>query len=392
MAYPIPTLADLVAAHLARLESSLGQTSPINDKAFLNVLAATEGAEDIGLYKYAADRSRANLALTATGDDLDAIGQNEGIIRKVSVACVVVATIPATDGTIIPVNTVFIADANGSIYRTMEENIPSDDIASLNLQCSVSGSNGTLQVGDTLQISSQISGAETVATVLSITQTGVDTETDDDYRPRILFAQRAITGGGNAADYKTWAETVFGVKRVFPYSGRPVGAGTAYPGDRAVYVECTTDINLDGIAPSDILDDVRAAIETDPDTGYARPALGITDATLWVEAIIRTSGNVAILGLVVDTDNETACKASISDAISNYFLNIKPYVAGIDLVTQKNNTVTAVSIGNIVQDVLSSFGAFAETVTFYTSGSPIAAYTLGDGELMKLGAIVYVEP
>ena len=73
MSYNIPTTEELYQAHLARLESALGQNAPDNDKSFLKVLAKTESAQDIGLYKYAADRAKQNLALTATGEDLDKI-------------------------------------------------------------------------------------------------------------------------------------------------------------------------------------------------------------------------------------------------------------------------------------------------------------------------------
>jgi uncharacterized phage protein gp47/JayE len=148
---------------------------------------------------------------------------------------------------------------------------------------------GNLDNGEELSISSQIAGAQTVATVTATVTLGVDEESDADYRPRVLFSQRAVTGGGNATDHKIWAEAVTGVRRAFPFSGRPASEGTSYPGDRTVYVEAVTTIDADGLAPPSLLADVRDAINTDPDTGLSRSLLGLTDATLWVESIIRTS-------------------------------------------------------------------------------------------------------
>ncbi|RPI64788.1 MAG: hypothetical protein EHM48_00055, partial [Planctomycetaceae bacterium] len=205
MSYRIPTTAELTAAHLARLETAIAQSSPLNDKAFLRVLAATEAGLDIGHYKFAADAALQNLALTATGTGLDRIGLDNSTPRKQSETAILTAELTATAGTVIPAGTEFTADANGLRYRTTAEVTSVLGIATIQIRCVETGIVGNLEVGDTLSISAQIAGADTVATVTVVDQLGVDTESDADYRPRVLFAQRAITGGGNATDHKIWA-------------------------------------------------------------------------------------------------------------------------------------------------------------------------------------------
>lgn len=390
MAYNIPTLQELSAAHLARLESSLGQNAPVNDKAFLRILALSEAAQDIGLYKYAADRAKQNLAITATGEDLDKLGQNEGVVRKTATTAQVTATLPANTGTLIPSTIDFIADANGLLYRPIADVTAVANVATLTLQCRESGTAGQLEIGDTLEIASQIAGANTTATVTAIVVIGIDAESDADYRPRVLFAQRAITGGANATDHKIWSEEVTGVKRAFPYSGRPADEGASYPGDRQVYIEATTDIEADGLAPSWLLADVREAINYDPVTGESRAPLGLTDATLFLRSISRTTMHTEIRDLVVDADKESACKNDITAALTLYYDSIVPFVDGVDLPQERSDTITSMTVGNVVQDVLDAYGATASSVGFgIVVGVFLTQYVLGTGELAKKGTVTY---
>ena len=386
MAFNIPTLRELFAQALARLESAIGQTSPVNDKAFLRVLAAVESGLGIGLYKYAADRAKQNLGLTATGTDLDNIGNNYSTARRPAQVAIVQAELTAADGTVIPSTIDFIADANNLRYRATSPVTAAGGVADMALQCVVSGAIGTLEVGDTLQIAAQIVGAGTVATVTAINQIGVDRESDADYRPRVLFAQRAVTGGANATDHKIWSEEVHGVARAFPYSGRPADEGASFPGDRQVYIEATTDVDADGIAPAALLTAVRTNINTDPDTGLSRLPLGITDATLFMRSITRTTFFVEVRNLVVDPAKEGDCKTAIRAALQLYFLSIAPYVDGVDLPQERVDTISSMTVGIVVQDVLQSFGATSSSVGFgLAAGVFLTTYTLGIGELGKLG-------
>ena len=391
MSYRIPTTAELFAAHLARLEGEIGQTSPLNDKAFLRVLAAAEAGLDIGQYKFAADAVLQNLALTATNDGLDRIGDDNSTPRKQAQVAILTAELPALTGTVIPATADFIGDSNNLRYRPEADVTAVANIATLSLRCTEPGTSGNLDVTDTLSISAQIAGAETVAEVTVVTQLGVDKESDADYRPRVIFAQRAITGGANATDHKIWSEAVTGVRRAFPYAGRPAYAGVSVPGDRTVYVEATTAIDADGIAPAPLLAAVRVDINTDPITGLSRLVLGITDATLWVESIIRTSIFVEIRDLDVAPADEAALKLDVIDALDLYFRSIAPFVDGVDIAQERTDTITPLTVSQIVQDVLFSYGAHSQGIGFgLVVGVFLPLYLLNPGELTKLGGVTYV--
>lgn len=389
MALTIPTTQELFDQNLARLESALGQTAPLNKKAFLRVLAAVESMAATGLYKFAAERIKQSLALTATGDGLDLIGGQFDTLRKLAASTVVTATLPAITGTIIPATAGFIAAPNGQRYFLDGAVEAVAGVATLSLTAEIPGTDGNLVVSDTLTIVSAVAGAEQTATVTAITTTGADSETDTAYRPRVLFAMRATTGGANATDHKIWAEEVSGVLRAFPFAGKPVGGGTSYPGDRTVYIECDSSIDPDGIPPTSLLDDVRDSLNYDPVTGRSRMVLGMTDDTLYVEAISRLSVDITITNLVTPAGIDAAVKAAISDALDLYFAGIAAYVEGVDLEQDRNDQITNLTLSDIIQGVLTLNGSSAEGVAFEIAATPYDIYQLSPGELTKTGAITY---
>jgi hypothetical protein len=221
MPLTLPTTQELADVNRTKFESRLGQTIPQADRAFLNELSVVEAETDTVHLKYAAERSQQNLALTATGEDLEEIGENYGVIRKPAEAAQLTATLPATTGTSIPITTDFVGDSNNVRYRPDESVTAVAGVATLTLTATETGVSGNLQVGDTLTIGAEIAGAGTTATVTAILNLGVEEEDEEDYRRRVLAEIRTVGGGGNSTDYRTWAERVGGVEKAFPYAGKP---------------------------------------------------------------------------------------------------------------------------------------------------------------------------
>lgn len=521
MAIDIPTTAEISEQNIANFEVRIGQTIPVNSKAFVRVLAAIEAGLFSTHYKYAVDRILQNLALTASDEDLDRIGTNYRVYRKAAIAFVGTITQPAANGTTIPITVDYVADASGIRYIVNASTVAAGGSSTVTVTAAESGVNGNLSASDTLTIGRQVAGiTSTTATYATTTTTGVDRETDTAYRRRILQEIRTVGGGGNSADYRTWAEAVTGVYRVFPFAGTSVAAshklqdpdmevadtsfwtagnaatlskqtGTPYegtyclrvahagtsdpyayqtsleigrdytiagyarsdgtgvpkildgttvlwtgttstswqsfsvaftstandlrfqntiavagycefddcgltvtddlPGDRVVYVETTTAVDADGIPDDELLDDVRTALNTDPDTSEDRMPLGLSDEKLFVEPIIRSEFDVEITGLVVDAAQEAACKSSLTDGVDEYFRLVAPFVTGLDSDLDRNDVITGVSLAEVVQGILDAYGASAEEIAFeLTGGSPTTRYTLAENETAKLGTITYV--
>lgn len=397
MSLNVPTTETMAAQILANLELALNQTAPLNDKAFLRVLAGTEALSFTTLYRYAIERALQNLAITATGEDLDRIGAEYGVTRKPAEAAVLTIQLPGENGTIIPVTVDYVGDSNNVRYFPDAATTISGGFAISNVTAEVAGVIGNLNISDTMTIGTQIAGAESTATVTAIVNTGAEAETDENYRQRVLNATRSTTGGGNATDHKIWSEEVAGVARAYPYAGTPSSPApgidpSSVPADRTVFVESTTDHDPDGIPSSALLDEVRASINNDPVTGASRPPLGLTDSTLSVEAITRTSFYVKITGLDAGTGVLATIQTNIETALTAYFVALRCFVVGIDISSERNDRITKLTISEIVQDILNTGDGFAEEIEFDdTAGvpSPLDSYELDEGELAKLGAVTY---
>jgi hypothetical protein len=97
-----------------------------------------------------------------------------------------------------------------------------------------------------------------------------------------------------------------------------------------------------------------------------------------------------IRDLVVDSDKESACKNDISAALTLYYDSVVPFVDGVDLPQERSDTITSMSVGNVVQDVLDAYGATASSVGFgIVVGVFLTQYVLGTGELAKKGTVTY---
>jgi uncharacterized phage protein gp47/JayE len=394
MALKIPTTIESTEQNVTTFETTLNQSVPLTDQAFSRVVAFIQAGSQTGLYKYSAERILQNFALTATGEDLDRIGNEYGVVRKPASAAVIVIEMTAASGTSVDVTNAWIGDSNGVRYIPDSGASESGGEIEVTVTSEETGVAGNLNVNDTLTIESQVAGVSSKATVVNIETLGTERETDDAYRERILNEIRTVGGGGNGVDYRTWATETPGVFRAFPYSGRPPDAGTSYPGERVVYIEADSSLDIDGIADQNLLDSAREYIDHDPITEQTRTPLGLPnldEETLWVESIERVGIYVEVRNLTVDADKEAQLKDDLEEALDTYLREITMFVDGVDVEIERNDTITSVTVSTVSQDVFSKYGASASSVAFGTEiGVYLTSYVLGMGELAKLQQITYV--
>lgn len=388
MAFRIPTTVELAASFLTNFESRINQNSPLNDKAFTRVLSGEEALAMAGLYRFGVDAVKQNLALTATGEDLKALGAEYGVIIKPAEATVLAIQFSGV-GTIDETNAV-IGVANGMRYTVNAAATGTGGFFELDVTAEQPGVAGNLSDGSQVRIETAVAGVSRSGNVVDTVNLGVEEEDEEVYRDRVLFEIRTVGGGGNAVDYKRWAEEVAGVKRAYPYAGNPVSPETSSPPERTVYVEVQTALDTDGIPSQAILDEVRDTITTDPETGISRQPLGLTDDTLYVEPITRTGFYVEIRGLVVDPDKENPAKTDIENDLNVYFRNVLPYVDGVDVEIERNDTITSLTVSTTVQKVLTQYGATASSIGFgIIPDTFLPEYQLSQGELAKLLQVDY---
>jgi uncharacterized phage protein gp47/JayE len=390
MAFTIPSTKSIADANVARYEAKINQNAPLVDKAFIRVQSVVEAIIATGHYKLGVSAAKQNLALTADFDALVNLGTEYGVPYKYATAANLTVETSATGGVQILQSNVAIGDSNGVRYPVDADATESGGVIVNTITAETTGVIGNLEIGDTGSWQTGVSGASRQWSVTAINQLGTEDEDIEVYRARVLAEIRTVGGGGNAVDYRRWAEAVEGVLRAYPYAGNPTGPTTSVPGERTVYVEAQTALDPDGIASTALLATVRDEITTDPVTGLARQPLGMTDETLYVESITRTTFDVTITGLVVDASKETAAKAEITTELDRYFRASLPFVDGVDVPADRNDTITAVTVSTSVQGVLTKYGATAQGVTLIKAAAVVVEYLLSQGEMAKLGTVNYV--
>lgn len=388
-----PTLQQLFNTFLAKFESVLGQSIPLNNKAFLRIDAGNQAIIGQLIQREVVINKKECLAISASRAGLILIGNEYEIPIKDEVSAVFTATLPAATGVEIPALTNFVGDDNGVLYFTQEPFTSVADVVTLSLTSRDPGAIGNLEVGQTMTMAVNIAGAETVATITVVDTVGADAEDTDVYRRRVLDKERAPGGGGNVADYRNWAGMQEGVTRAFPYSGLPHD-DPGFPGappQRVVYVQADVSIDPDGIPSQSLLDDTRETIITSPITEQHQEPIGLTQFLLFVEPIRRTEIYIQISGSVFIAGTEADVKAKITAAADEHLRALVPFLQGTDIEADKNDLITSGTLGIPVQDVLTANGASMTVLAFgLVPGSFLPSKNLGQGELVKLGDINYL--
>jgi uncharacterized phage protein gp47/JayE len=128
-----------------------------------------------------------------------------------------------TSGVVIPVGAL-LTGANGVQYQTVTEAmIGADGLGRGQAVALTAGTIGNLPDGTVIAPVQPVAGLD-LATLFGDMSGGVDQETDDQLRERILFRIQNPPMGGSQADYVIWAMQVPGVTRA--WAGSEQGPGT----------------------------------------------------------------------------------------------------------------------------------------------------------------------
>ena len=250
MTLQIPTTQEQKDTNQANMESKLQQEAPPVDKSFIKVLSAVEALQFTQLYKYGVERALQTLALTATGDDLDAIGNNYGVYRKPAEAAQFTLQTETTIGATIPITIDYVGDANQERYIPDVEVVATGTTTDLDVTALNAGVAGNLNTGATMTLGTPVTGVADTATITAVLNVGTERETDEAYRDRVLNRIRTITGGGNAASYREWAQEPAGVARAYPYTGAPESLIEA----DVIYFNATSGVYTVGSTDTGVLD------------------------------------------------------------------------------------------------------------------------------------------
>ncbi|MFB0491940.1 putative phage protein gp47/JayE [Methylobacterium sp. OAE515] len=135
--------------------------------------------------------------------------------RKSATYAVLAATLSGPAGTVVSQGTQF--SQAGILFQSLADvTLGGSDVATpISVRALTAGVVGNLDAGTALGLVAAISGVTASATVTAVTTPGVDIESVDALRDRVLFRIRKPPMGGDADDYVAWALEVPGVTRAW---------------------------------------------------------------------------------------------------------------------------------------------------------------------------------
>lgn len=298
----------------------------------------------------------------------------------------VIAAVVALEGQVIMQGAQLKSDKTGLVYVTSETVTTEGESVSIPVYCSQAGAAGNLEIGDELKFVSPLSGVEQAAAVSSVTQAGVDDETEAHYRARVVNRYSNQPQGGALSDYRIWAFDAEGVLQTYPYNGENS------PGDVIIYVAGTTDVYPTRVPGRELCVAVGEACTYDPETGEAnrKPLTAILDPNndgtyLNIRPVSIVTIDLAVTGITgVDPGDFGAAFKSVAET---YLLGREPYIRGLSDDNNRTNSVQTNSLIALANSVATGLKAAFGTVEMSIAGDAVESYTLGSGELCALGTL-----
>lgn len=303
MPLTIPAQADIAGDYLTEISNQLPDADTGEDSDYA-VKANATASVVWGGYQYAAWVLRQAFPDTADTDWLVMHARLRGLIRKQATAAGGSVSFTGTKGTALASGLQFRIKGNSTLYQTTAAGALDDNgTATIAAKATTAGTSGNLAVGVTGTLVSAPSGVDSTVTVVSMTG-ATDVETDDELLTRLLDVMRQPAAGGNAHDYKVWAESINGVSGAWVFPLRR-GLGT-------VDVVITATAGL----PSD---ETLAAVQTYIDS--VRP---VTAKDCQVLAPTEKTVDVTVAVGISDDTTLDAVTESITTSLNNWFAALIP--------------------------------------------------------------------
>lgn len=217
MAWQRPTLATIHERIINGIESRLTGGVALLRRSVLRVLAKVFAGEAHLLYGYGEYISKQLFPDTAETEWLDRIAYIWGVTRKGGAYAVGVVRFTGTNTTVIPAGTI-IQTTGGVEYSTDAEGTIAAGLVDIAITATEVGEAGNYSGSDALQAISPIAGVDAAIVRQGLIAGGVDPETDDELRARVIQRIQQPPMGGSKADFERWALEVDGVSKAWCYS------------------------------------------------------------------------------------------------------------------------------------------------------------------------------
>lgn len=265
---------------------------------------------------------------------------------------------------------------SGVQYSTKTGGTIAGGTVSIAILATQSGTEGTLQVGDEVQLTETIPGIDPIATISAINVPGTEPESIESWRAAIIQIVAFPPQIGTSAWFLQETLTISGITRAYPY------ADLDWPG--RVEIFAVDDSQTDGQPSGSQLTDIEDRFKT------------ATRDVLWAfETLPNALKRVEAFASPIDTYDvvitegvpalSASLKVSIETAIDNYFLTLNPFILGLSL--EDNGTVEKVAISAVIQNTIEAevgeTGRFTDVFLQKQGDAPADSYTLDPGDRGK---------
>lgn len=295
-----------------------------------------------------------------------------------------------TKGVFLDAGTQLKSSVNGLLYLTTETARLTGDTAEVAVECAVGGTAGNLDDGDMLDFVNPLSCVAKSAEVSYVEKDGTDEESEESYRNRVNIRFSTKPHGGSYADFREWATDVPGVKQTYIYGDEEDISGDKYLyAGVIIFVAADPALYSDRIPDNALLRAVGESCTYDPDTGQMRKMIGqVIDPEADgsysnVRPVSVTAFDVSVTGL---SDIDVAdFKGAAKSALKTYFEGREPYIRGLSNESEVLNKVSYNNVLGVLNEVAISLKCDFDKAALDLDGIEIMSYTLGYGELAKLG-------
>jgi len=382
----IPTLAQLYASIISNIESELGIQVPATGRVFLRAIAAVQAAK-LKLFYLAQGALQKNIFIdtadsVANGGTLERFGLVKlnrlpfppiAGIYELEVTGDIGAIIPAqttfkSDDTSLNAGFLFIVDTPYTLVATTD---------TVTVRALTAGMDSLLVLNDTLTATAPIANVNREAMVTAITTPPQAAESIEDYRLKGIQAYRLEPQGGAASDYRVWAADATGVRQVYPF------AASGLVSEINLFVESDSG---NGVPSGALLLAVEAVVDQDPDTSKPLNERGRRPITAIVNylAVDPQLVDITITGYVGLTPE---IQSNITTAISELLDNTRPFVAGADVVAERQDVLNTNLLIFTIQNAQPT--GFFSSLTLEVAGNVVTSYQFLDGEIPELGTVTF---
>ncbi len=215
MPFNRPILTTLINRIVSDLNNKVKNSATFLRRSFFLIISKIVGGVTHGLYGFLEYIKEQIFISTADSEFLALHGNEFGKTRKVGTKTTGSGQITGTNGTVVSADT-SIQSASGNVYVTDADVTIAGGIATVAFTAKEVGDAYDEEAGSELTFVSPLADVDTIVTIDSSGATGgVDEETDDEYRARLLLRKRLPPHGGTDFDYEDWALEVSGVTRAW---------------------------------------------------------------------------------------------------------------------------------------------------------------------------------